>query len=550
MRCEYVELGRGTAKRYRHRCAHCGHVKESDHPAKRLHRLCPAREDLIPQDPDRRPLVLVLGVHRSLSSCVAELLEKLGVFMGITTRGGESNHLAYVCETILPFPTIEPPIGPCSRRGKIEHWAKTHMGAAGDRPAGAKYPTLCRLARDVERAWPHLRIIHCARPLAESIESLVARAAAAKSPQWQASREQCEKLQRHLFACKQRFLARRPHLTILAEDLLAAPALQIDRLIEYLRPIGLDPTAEQRRAAVEHVQPAKSRHSQRLRVRRRWTDDTTVLIKTFERPRCLQTSINSIRERWPEARILVADDSRRPQKRHDVTVLAMGFDAGLAAGRNLLVERAQTPYVLLCDDDTIFTDETDAERLRAELDRTGLDVLAVTVHQTRFAGVLSLEDRVLRHRRGNRGQDGPVRICDVVDNCFLARTEALRRVPWDGRLKVGEHLDWSLRAWQAGLRIGWLEGATAINRPIRDRHYSRYRNRARTLRNEALGRWAAELGFDRFVSEVCRGAAFRSTSSCHFALEGGYPWTCICPATPTTWPTSGSTQPARRARSN
>jgi hypothetical protein len=47
---------------------------------------------------------------------------------------------------------------------------------------------------------------------------------------------------------------------------------------------------------------------------------------------------------------------------------------------------------------------------------------------------------------------------DMVDNFFIARTAALKRVQWDNRLLVGEHEDYFLRAKAAGLRVAYCRG--------------------------------------------------------------------------------------------
>ena len=88
----------------------------------------------------------------------------------------------------------------------------------------------------------------------------------------------------------------------------------------------------------------------------------------------------------------------------------------------------------------------------------------------------------------------------MVDNFFLARLEALKRCPWDERLKVGEHLDWGFRStFDAKLKMTALPEVEILDRVARgSRGYSIHRGRALQFRNESLNRWAARLGF-RYV---------------------------------------------------
>jgi len=171
--------------------------------------------------------------------------------MGRQTEGGECQRLRYILEAVMRFPRCEP-IVRCSDRGALRRWLSDHFAAAGERLAGAKYPHLCRLAAEIEAIHPDLKLIHVARPLDDSIESLVARSARATG--LHATREECETLQRSLHDSLREFLRDRPHLRVASENLLRFPAREIDRVIEYL---GLDPTPDERAAAIEHVEPAR-----------------------------------------------------------------------------------------------------------------------------------------------------------------------------------------------------------------------------------------------------------------------------------------------------
>ena len=45
---------------------------------------------------------------------------------------------------------------------------------------------------------------------------------------------------------------------------------------------------------------------------------------------------------------------------------------------------------------------------------------------------------------------------DLVLNFFACRTDSVRKVKWTDELKLGEHLDFFLRARDAGLKITYL----------------------------------------------------------------------------------------------
>lgn len=98
---------------------------------------------------------------------------------------------------------------------------------------------------------PHFRADY---QLDESIRSLTDRSGKARG--WlRATPDQCERLQRALDAAKRNVLAKVPSDRVLAiryQDLLAAPASQVDRIIDFL---GLAIRPEQCEAAIGLVAP-------------------------------------------------------------------------------------------------------------------------------------------------------------------------------------------------------------------------------------------------------------------------------------------------------
>src|SRR5690242_1235412 len=86
---------------------------------------------------------------------------------------------------------------------------------------------------------------------------------------------------------------------------------------------------------------------------------------TFQRPHVAQRLIRSVRRRFPDMPIYVADQSRFVEAmttfyaNQNVKLIRMDYDAGVCASRNKLVEAIAEEYFLLCDDDFIFGTDTD-----------------------------------------------------------------------------------------------------------------------------------------------------------------------------------------------
>ena len=102
------------------------------------------------------------------------------------------------------------------------------------------------------------------------------------------------------------------------------------------------------------------------------TKEITFIIKTFKRYECLDNLLRSIKRFYPTAKVLIADDNHEYEydcklylkwkKRLDLEVIRLPFDSGLSAGRNAMVDKAKNPFILLLDDDFVFTEQTDINK--------------------------------------------------------------------------------------------------------------------------------------------------------------------------------------------
>ncbi|MBI1314108.1 glycosyltransferase [bacterium] len=229
-------------------------------------------------------------------------------------------------------------------------------------------------------------------------------------------------------------------------------------------------------------------------------DRITFGITSFERPRLLERLVASIRRRYPEAGILVADNGRlKANLPSDVQVLNLEFDCGLSRARNALIDNLKTEFLLLLEEDFLFTDETRIEPFVEILDtdhevgmiggamrggngRLGLYCLDIDI----FRGVMYVQDATRRMRVTQFGTS--YRICDIAWNFGLFRKEFLAMNRWDDRLKVGEHAAYF---HQAKLRGHWRVAATPsvviYHVPDhRTEHYSRHRLRAKNYVKDYL----------------------------------------------------------------
>lgn len=225
--------------------------------------------------------------------------------------------------------------------------------------------------------------------------------------------------------------------------------------------------------------------------------DVTLGIKTFDRPECLKALMVSVRRYYPDLAILVADDGdgRRGSaedicEEHSAQRLRMPFDSGLSAGRNLLVSRATTEFIVIVDDDFVFTGHTNLVHFRSEME--GYDILGGSLRRPdgtlqRYEGLMEQVGSELRMYRPN-----PKRTCPmhIVLNFLMARVAVLRQIGWYEPLKMIEHEDFFWRCRIAGVRVGYCPSVSCIHGGIPQAvDYQRFRNRSAEYQSIVRRRW-------------------------------------------------------------
>jgi GT2 family glycosyltransferase len=220
--------------------------------------------------------------------------------------------------------------------------------------------------------------------------------------------------------------------------------------------------------------------------------DLTAIIKTFERPACLDRLIRSIRRFYPRLHVIVADDGFQPSPRGDVEYLRLPPDVGLSVGRNALLAQVRTPYFLLLDDDLKFTDETQIEQLLAVARKTPGTIAGGTYLRCKrkfglwvqrrpqpYHGTLERTGDQLALRAGWHSQQDDHSHCDLVHNFFVARADDIRQLGgWNPRLKLNDHVEFFVRVKGAGLRVSYCPNVVVEHwNTDSPRSYSQYRNR-------------------------------------------------------------------------
>jgi len=201
----------------------------------------------------------------------------------------------------------------------------------------------------------------------------------------------------------------------------------------------------------------------------------TFIIKTFKRPDCVRALVDSIKKYYPNYEILICNDDNEKLEIDGATVINTDYDIGLSAGRNLLVDNVKTKYLVLLDDDFLFTDETKIELLQEHLESNDLDMVGGSVRQ--LDGSLLKYDGIY-HYENNRlvMGDGEGKY-DFILNFFIAKTDVLKKYRWDEELKLAEHTAFFFQH-RGKLKIGLRHDVVIKHMQARTPEYSKYRERA------------------------------------------------------------------------
>ena len=239
----------------------------------------------------------------------------------------------------------------------------------------------------------------------------------------------------------------------------------------------------------------------------------TFLIKTFCRPHACLHLYQSIRKHFPDAPIIIVDDGHPSvatmrecvASDNPPRILTPKFDVGLSRGRNIGLDAVATDGVIVMDDDFFVSHRRLLQWLTTAWQHCDHDILGIDLHQAgRIVGPWDFRrnSRELAIVPANNpsvacGKNaGHVMPCDMVANCFAARTNSIRRIKWDPALKICEHWEFFWRAKQAGLSVAqWTPPRPCVHHqpPKNTVEYRRYRrDRAGHFRRLA----AVKHGFD------------------------------------------------------
>ena len=206
---------------------------------------------------------------------------------------------------------------------------------------------------------------------------------------------------------------------------------------------------------------------------------TTFIIKTFERPKKLFALLNSIEKFYPEVPVIIIDDSKKPIKKEwlpHIQYVYTEYDIGLSEGRNRAVKLVKTKYFVLLDDDFEFAEQTQIEIFVTLLKKYNFDLIGGKSCDFGYnndpikAGFLKVYREVLYIGVYKYPSDVPDAVpVDITVNFFLAKTDVIRKHPWDSELKIGEHESFFFNLKKHNVKVGYTPYVSVNHWPDRGR---------------------------------------------------------------------------------
>ncbi len=227
-------------------------------------------------------------------------------------------------------------------------------------------------------------------------------------------------------------------------------------------------------------------------------NDSTLIVTAFNRPNELEACVKSVRKFYPTLKIIISDNGRPFRETRKLLegdygcyYLQLPFDSGVSHSKNMALDIVKTKYAIIIDDDFIFTEKTNLEKLKAVLDGDpSVGVVGGCPHTS--GGKIGTAGSVLRidHRHGflvRRPIKDPdwqkINGIKYFYADFIRQFLIIRNTPelrWEKRMKIrGLHLYFFLKIKEDGKwKVAYVPEVMVLHDRARPSpEYKQYRQR-------------------------------------------------------------------------
>lgn len=228
----------------------------------------------------------------------------------------------------------------------------------------------------------------------------------------------------------------------------------------------------------------------------------TAIIVSFYRTEYLKKCAESMRRQYPQIKIMIGNNGPESAEKEQIAkdcgaeYYQLPFDCGICVGRNRLIDKVQTKYALIGDDDFFYSGGARVENMLRICQTEEFDLIGGRIcegGQVRsYQGFIEEKQNHFVYKKLDLNQEsgvwtdfGLVYPCDITFNYFVAKTETLKAVRWDEQIKVAyEHSSFFIDFKRAGYKTAFFPAAIVEHKPpieIRDkeeyREYKKFRSR-------------------------------------------------------------------------
>ena len=178
-------------------------------------------------------------------------------------------------------------------------------------------------------------------------------------------------------------------------------------------------------------------------------ENVTFFYKSFNRHKCAKRLYRSITRTFPNARVIIADDSSEPLTIKGAEIIHLPFNSGLSKGLIAAIERIVTPFAMRLDDDHVLRRISKIEKQLDFLNRhPEVDLVAIQKTLNPKTGARDYERFVLGKKLiipfGTEIEGR--KVVYKPSNVFLARTDKLRLIGYDPNIRMLDHAEFFTRA--------------------------------------------------------------------------------------------------------
>jgi len=206
-------------------------------------------------------------------------------------------------------------------------------------------------------------------------------------------------------------------------------------------------------------------------------DNLTAIVICFMRTQYTIDCIKSLRETYPDIKIIVGEQVEvSPDKdvvdaceKYHATYVCLPWDCGVGSSRNMLINFAETDYILVGDDDFLYDNNARVVQMLTFIKDTDFDLIGGRIVEKgsirNYQGHIEIGNDYIKttpiqnpeivkgfnHTSGLRYEE-----CDLTFNFFIIKKSTAQECPWDNVIKVAyEHHHFFIGLKKAGKKVAF-----------------------------------------------------------------------------------------------